>query len=401
MRQLRLQLGFVLTCCLLIACGGSETGKGSPILPPEGPPGNPGTPTLPTNTRSFHMGFTPWLYDATQEASDWTWNKINQHGDMISQHVEEGVPWIEMFSPLPQFPPSFLAEIQNRKNHTGPGKRVLLSIGPLNMLRSGLADYRGAQPNMPLPAPWNSYPLNHPNVKAAYLNYAREMVQFFDPDYLIIGIEVNLLIRNVGTTAWQQYVELHRDTYTQLKAEFPQLPISVSLDAIPYFPEYSDADAPMYDAQLQAIADLRDYVDFFSFSIHPFNSGLFAEYFPPTYFGKLFSLTNKPIAISETSYTAQHWEATYPGVGTLSWNGTPEKQEAYMQLLLEAAKQYDLKFVVWFCVRDYDQLWEGLLNESLLALSWRDTGLYDENGVARPALSLWTDALAQDFMLSN
>jgi len=33
-------------------------------------------------TRSFYMGFSPWLYDATLEAQDWVYNKLGTEGDV-------------------------------------------------------------------------------------------------------------------------------------------------------------------------------------------------------------------------------------------------------------------------------------------------------------------------------
>jgi hypothetical protein len=50
-----------------------------------------------------------------------------------------------------------------------------------------------------------------------------------------------------------------------------------------------------------------------------------------------------------------------------------------------------MRFVAWFTVRDYDQLWAGALAQDPIALIWRDTGLFDESGAAREALTTWRD----------
>jgi hypothetical protein len=61
---------------LLASCGGGST-------------------TQPPATRGFLMGFSPWPWDATLEAVDWTYQTIMTNGDIVSHHIEEGVPWPE------------------------------------------------------------------------------------------------------------------------------------------------------------------------------------------------------------------------------------------------------------------------------------------------------------------
>ncbi len=48
-----------------------------------------------TPTRSFEMGFTPWLYEATSEAQDVTYARLIAHGDIIKHHLMGGIPWQE------------------------------------------------------------------------------------------------------------------------------------------------------------------------------------------------------------------------------------------------------------------------------------------------------------------
>jgi hypothetical protein len=327
------------------------------------------------------MGFSPWLYDATVEAQTWTWSTLNVEGDVVSNHLEEGVPWQSMLDGQ-DFSGSWLAELQYRKDHREAGKKWLVQISPLNTARNGLASNRGATVNEPLTAPWNGYALNSAQVKTAFLAYARKMVEFMEPDYLLIGVEVNLLIRN-NPAMWPAYVELNQYVYSGLKATYPSLPVAVSVFCVPFFPEFSGDDS--LPAQTAGLADLAPSVDFIAFSVHPFMSALLAESFPDDYFDRLFALTSKPVAVSESSYPAQAW-STSTG---LTFNGSPEKQNAFLEKLLAASQKRKAWFVVWFAVRDYDALWNTVLGRSEEALVWRDTGLYDEAGAERPALGTW------------
>lgn len=335
-------------------------------------------------TRTFRMGFSPWLCDATVEAQNWTWAKLNAEGDIVSNHLEEGVPWQAMFDGQ-DFSGSYLAELQYRKDHLAPGKKCLVQINPLNTARNGLALNRGATPAEPLAAPWTGYALNSSQVKTAYLNYSRKMVEFMHPDYLLIGVEVNLLIRN-NPGLWAAYVELQGHVYTGLKALYPDLPVAVSVFCVPYFPEFSGGDS--LPAQVAGLSDLTPFVDFVAFSAHPSMSALLAESFPDDYFDRLFALTSKPVAISESSYPAQGWS-----IPPLTWNGSPEKQDAFLEKMLEASRKAKARFVIWFAIRDYDALWNTVLGQSQDALVWRDTGLYDEAGADRPAILRWRRSL--------
>lgn len=368
---------------VLGACGGNGGGGAAP------------SPTPSTPQRASHLGFSPWPYDATTTAVDWTWSTLRAEGDIVSQHLEEGVPWPEAAANLP-FPASYAALLADRRTRAN-GKRVLVQINPLNTERNGLARLRtDTANNAALPAPWSGYALNHAAVKSAYFNYASRVADALSPDVLQIGIEVNEL-REKAPAMWAQYVDLHCTTYLALKAARPTLAVTVSVLAPALFPEYS-GEYSLADQQA-ALADLAPCTDEAVFSVHPFISGLLAESFPSNYFDTLFSrlpaaMQAKPRAISETSYPAQVWSLPING-STTTWNGTPAKQRNYVSTLLGAAQAHQLRYVVWFSVRDFDQLWVNALGQDPLALVWRDTGLFDESGNAREALTPWREAMAR------
>jgi hypothetical protein len=157
------------------------------------------------------MGFSPWPWDATQAAVDWTWQQLLLDGDLVSQHLEEGVPWKEAESGAP-FPPDYQSSLNDGKARAG-AKAMLLSVNPLDVGRKHLAPYRGAQPNTPLSAPWDGYALDDIHVKNAYLAYVKRMADFFSPAFLQTGIEVNLLRSNTDVATWAQLVALQCHVY--------------------------------------------------------------------------------------------------------------------------------------------------------------------------------------------
>jgi hypothetical protein len=371
----KLFLAGLALCLILWACGGggADTGGATPAAP----------------SRTFYMGFSPWPYDLTQQAVDWVYANISSNGDMISQHMEEGVPWPEAYSPLSHptpFSQDYIATIQYRVQHS-VGRKLLLQINPLNTSRDGMALYRGSSPAQPLPAAWQGVRLNSEQVKTAYLNYAVRMKEYLNPDYMLLGVEVNILLEK-NPSLWADYVELHRHVYTELKSLYPSLPLGVSVFCAPFFPEWTTPDT--LAAQLNGLDDLSPYIDFLAFSVHPFMSSLLAESFPNDYFQRLFARTSKPIAISESSYPAQEWTTLTPPY--LVFRGSPAKQANFLSLMLSESLRVRARFVIWYSIRDYDALWNTFPPDlKTTGIVWRDTGLYDESGNERSAMSVWKD----------
>jgi hypothetical protein len=253
-----------------------------------------------------------------------------------------------------------------------------------------MAPYHGPQGVTDLPPPWDTYAFNHPDVMSAYLAYAQRAIEHFDPDYLAIGIEVNGLLTNTPD-AWSDYLELHQYVYEQLKGEYPDLPIMVSLVAPALLQGYTEEHD--YSAQMQALEEIMPYSDYFALSLYPYMSVYTTERLPDDLFQRLHELSEKPMAIAETGYPGDSFSLTLPD-GVYTFESDPEKQAEYMSLLLNSAQTYDVRFVVNFVLRDYDAVWEAMGRDETLAI-WRDTGIYDEDGILRPAGDIWMDWLSR------
>ncbi len=346
--------------------------------------------------RSFYMGFSPWPYDMTLEALAWVDRNIKQHGDIIEQHFEEGVPWPEALSNRP-YKPGMEAEIKSRIARMGNFHRVV-SISPINVARNGLALYRGEQNNQPLPPEWKGRRFNDSSVQIAYLHYVERIISEMKPDYLLIGVEVNLLQR-CKDNSWNDYLELHRSIYRSVKQKHPALPVMASVVCTSYFAGMGSEDDPV--SQRKELKKLLPYVDVVGFSVHPFMSAWTVERIPDQkFFQDLFSLAEgKPFAITESSYPAQPWSMQING-NNVPFNGSSDKQATFVQRMLKACLTAKPRFVCWFTIRDYDQLWEKLKHVPAI-LVWRDTGLFDESGRPRKALETWDSVLKLPRIVMN
>lgn len=342
------------------------------------------TPT----TRSFYMGFTPFPYDISFEAVDFTYATIKTDADLIAHSLDNGVPWIEALADKP-YSQHVMEDWNLRKSRTPAGHKVYVQINPLNLFKDGLALYRGNDDDMPLPAPWKDYPLDHADVKKAYLQYCNQAIAFFRPDFLNISIEANLLMRN-APSRWGEYVRLMQFIYPELKRQHPNLPIFISMTAPDLLKDFSpDVD---HAAQMKAVQDISDFSDYFALSLYPYMSAYMTLLLPPDIFENLMALNTakKPVAIAETGYPGTTFELKNPG---LSFPSDEKKQNDYITLLLRKANAYDARLVVNFVLRDYDPLWEKIGKTDLGAV-WKATGLYDARGAARQALRTWKATLA-------
>ena len=338
--------------------------------------------------RTYHLGFTPFPYAVTEEAVTFVYQAIASDADLVAHHFDDGVPWPEALAQAP-YPAGFVAELASRRDRSPPGHRVYLAVTPIRLMRDGLAPYRGDSGEQPLPPPWDTYAFDHPDVQAAFLNHCIYMIEYFDPDYFAMGIEVNLLAAN-APDLWAAYVALHRSVYEGLKGQYPDLPIFVSFTGMDLVGGYTEAD-PV--GQAAAVEDLEPYTDVFCLSLHTFLSSLAAEPVPDDVFTQIFAAAgDKKVAVCETSFPAQAFDAYG---GSLLFDGTPEKQDGFFEQLLRHADEVGALFLVNFVVRDYDALWQSIGSPDDLTKLWRDTGFYDEDGAPRPVRARWVSALAR------
>jgi len=347
---------------------------------------NPVNDTDPPQ-RSFFMGFTPFPYDVTPEAVEYVYNKIATDADIISHHFDDGIPWPEALSGT-GFHPNIIADWNYRIARTPSSHKILLSVTPISFDRNSLAPYKAEKGDLPLPPPWDTISFNHPDVKTAYYNYCVRIMDFFKPDYFVIGIEVNLLMK-LNKNLWNDFLDLHKYIYQQIKTLDPVFPVFVSFTGMDLVDGYTDAN---HADMMTALNDILPYTDYFGLSVYPFISNFTCDSLPADMFDKIFTLSNKTICITETGYPAEYF--TIYG-GSVVFDGSPEKQNNYITLLLNKAQENNLEFIINFVLRDYDALWNSIGSPDDITKLWRDTGLYDQDGNSRIAHQSWMEWLGR------
>ena len=334
--------------------------------------------------RPFRMGFTPFPYGLSQEAVEYTYDKIAAEADIINHHFDNGVPWEEALNGE-SFPSRIMEDWKYRVAKADVRRKSYVSVTPINFSRNGLAAYRGTEDNMPLPSPWNAYDFNHQNVKTAYLNYCKRVIDFFQPDYFGMSIETNLLYLG-NPELWIEYMDLHEYIYRELKLLYPDLPVFSSVAGAPLLQGFLEGNDHVQ--QRLAVMQVLELSDYYALSFYPHLTGYGGNPYPENTFDELFSISTKPLIIAETAYTADIFSMDN-GEGMISIQTDPLKQKLFLDDLLAASEEWNAEFLIYFTVRDYDQLWRQIGSPTDINIAWRDAGLYDESGNPRPALNSW------------
>jgi hypothetical protein len=329
-------------------------------------------------TRPFLMGFTQWPADLSNEGVAIARDYAHAHGDIVSVMFIGGIPWPEALDGKP-----FSKDVQDNMSYRPPaGKKLFLSISPLDKDRRGLAPYWGETDNRPLPQPWSREPLNSPRVKRAYLNFVLRAIETMRPDYLAIGVESNVLLSR-DQSKWQQLKELHRDTYTAIKKVHRSLPVFFTTEVLHYKRLTRDAKGTNQEKE---VADLMRYSDLFAMSFYPHMSPEALRPVPGNFldFARRFK---KGIAVAESGMTSRPVDLR--SYNTTLYGSDPD-QTQFTEYLLKTAARDGYEFVINFATTDSDRLVARLRPQLAdLARIWAYIGMQTGDQHPKPASAVW------------
>lgn len=354
---------------MLHGCGGGSSSSNVAIEPEPVP-----TPT----TRPFLMGFTPWPSDLTPAGIKLAGDFAHAHGDIISIMLIGGLPWPEAAAGLP-----YSSDVENTLSYQPPaGKKLFLSISPLNANRDGLAPYWGDKDNQPLPDEWRDATLDSPQVKQAFLAFVLHAVERMHPDYLAIAIEANVLLSK-SPAKWTQLKTLYRETYQAVKQRYPLLPVCFTTEVMHYLKFNSEA---LNSDQEGEVADLLHDSDLFAMSVYPYLSHDVPRPLPGDFFD-FAHRSGKPIAVSESGFISRD---VYLKAFDLTLFGSENEQAHFVATMLSTAARDNYTFVVQFATTDFEKLSDSLpppMDD--VSRIWAYTGMQTSDGHAKPALAIW------------
>lgn len=326
------------------------------------------------SSRNFRMGFTSWSFGPDLQDVDDTYQFLESEGDIYAEHIDFKIPWNAWINDL-LLPAEFTNEIAGRVARKINSNQLLVSVSLLNTDRSDLAeDFDGTIP---------AYSeLNDPEIEDAYFKHIQYIVEEFQPDYLVIAIEVNELKLN-AESKWPGYKLLIQNVKSSIKQIYPGLKVSESITLHNLY----DPDVADPTAYINEMVNYMNQMDYVSISFYPFFKNLHSQTDFQQAFDFLHSRITKPIAVAETSHLAEH--LSVPNLN-LSIEGNECEQNTYLETLMTNAQDKGYEFVIWWAHRDYDTLWETFPDEVKdIGKLWRDTGLLDEAGKERVAHQTW------------
>jgi hypothetical protein len=324
------------------------------------------------------MGFTGWPADLTLEGFMTARDFANAHGDIVSVMFIGGIPWPEVLAGKP-----FSKDVESHFAYRPPrGKKLFLSISPLDKERKAIAPYWGTKDNQPLPRPWNTKALDSRDVKDAFRTFVLRAVKAMKPDYLAIGVESNVLLSH-SPAKWKQLKALHIATYRAVKKEHPALPVFFTTEVLHYKKLATEAKDKN---QEEEVADLMKHSDLFAMSVYPHMSYAVPRPVPADFlaFARRFQ---KPIAVSESGMTSRN--VTLKAF-KLTLRGSEAAQKQFTELLLQTATRDRYEFVISFATTDFEKLCAKLpppLDD--VGRIWAYTGMQTEDKRPKPALAVW------------
>lgn len=325
-------------------------------------------------SRNFKMGFSSWPYAATQASVTDTYQFLEQHSDIYSEHIDNRIPWNAWINNLP-LPTEFTNDIDGRVSRKIESIDLTLSVSLLNSDRSDLAeDFDGGTPEYTA--------LNDATIEDAYVAHISYLNDRFEPDYLIIAIEVNEL-RMKSPEKWSGYKLLMTNVKSRIQTEYPGLRISESMTLHNLY----EPDVPEPEEYLAEMVSYVNELDFAAISFYPFFKGLNSTTDFQEAFDFLHAEISRPIAFSETSHLSEDLSVDS---FELFIESDECEQNLYLETLFSNAFEQEYEYVIWWAHRDFYELWLTFPEDVQdLGKLWRNTGLVADDGSNKKAFSTW------------
>jgi len=354
----------------------------------------------PDAARPIPQGISSIAPAFTAEGWQQAYTMLRDHADVVAYSLQEGVPWPEALASSNSATYSenlrlYWNLVKSATDAVIPTKPRYLMVNPIDVATySRLAPYYGATSHLPLPAPWNTYGFDHPNVKQAFTNYLIAAVEYFQPAYLAIGIESNILLAK-QPQQWAAYKEFNAYVYSAIKQRYPSLVVFTTVQYEQMLGMFIESDTLQQqvhafypDVLEREVAALLQHSDLFAISTYPFmieNNILMGATgaLDRDYYDRALAIARaagKPLAVEQSGYITQDLVS-----GNVTLPGSEARQQAFVEHLLGMAHVNDLAFVINFVGTDYGNNYGSLPGMN----TWAYTGLRRQDFSAKPALAVW------------
>ena len=339
------------------ACGGDGS---DPSEAESGPP------------RSFMMGFSSLPRELNADAYADAIEFAADHGDLVL--IQRTVPWSD-FLPRAQISDDTASNTASEREAIDKHDLALFfAIDPTDGAtgRDRLAG---------LPVALEGRRFDDPDIRAAFLSYAEYVALNYKPDYLALGVEMNLYYQK-SKDDFENFKTLYAEAYDVVKSASPGTQVTVTL-------QYEDLQGilPREDrhfADWQLLGAFEPKLDVAAISTYPSFAFANVQTMPENYYSQLRAFTDRPIVIAEMGY------ASRPGDLGVN-NGTEAEQSAFVQRILDEAESLDMPFVVWFAI------WDPAYARDTEYGAFESIGLLRADDTEKPAWQHWAEAARRPY----
>lgn len=213
-----------------------------------------------------------------------------------------------------------------------------------------------------------------PKLRQAFIAYTAYVVKNYAPDYLAIGVEVNMTFER-NPKQFEAFVSLYREAYDTARAANSKTKVFPTFQLEDLQGTFGEAHPPHWTV----IDPFRGKMDALAISSYPFLSGIRSTAdLRPDYYSQLKTYWDGEILISETGYPSA------PVDGQVNI-GTEEDQQAYLTRVLEEANKLGFSMAVWFAALD------PAFASSGASSVFKDIGLRKSDGSNKLAWSTWEE----------
>lgn len=314
--------------------------------------------------RPTALGFGAIPSENSTESYIAAFARAAQYGEVIV--IQRAPPWAD-FLPNAQISQETIDTTALETNLLDQyGLKVVYAIDPTDPLvgRTRLAN---------LPEGMSaSTGFDNPQLRNAFVGYVRYIVRNYEPEYLALGVEVNML-RERDPAQFDSFVSLYREAYENAKDANPNTKVFPTFQ----LEEIEGTLDRIHPPDWQALDAFADIMDALAVSTYPYLGGLrTTQDLRPDYYTQLASQFEGEVLVVDAAYPSAPVDG-YPIVGT------QDDQDAFLQRLLGDAEAAGFSLVAWRAALDPPAARAGAL------AVFADIGLRMGDGSNKPAWSTW------------
>lgn len=213
-----------------------------------------------------------------------------------------------------------------------------------------------------------------PALREAFIAYTAYVVKNYKPDYLALGVEINMLYER-NRDQFDAFVSLYKEAYDQAKAANPQTKVFPTFQ----FEDLLGTFGTIHPPHWEVLDAFQGKMDALAISTYPFLAQIHsASDIRPDYYSQIKTHWKGETFISETAYAS----APVDGQVTV---GTEEDQQAYLVRVLTDAETNGFSMVVWYAALDPAYATSGT------SAVFKDIGLRKSDGSNKLAWSTWEE----------